>query len=45
MVFLIMGVLEFLWVMEDMDLGLKIPATLSLEIVDSIVAVIKMVMV
>ena len=43
MVFLIMEVLECLWVMEDMDLGLKISATIPLTIVDFISVVIKVV--
>ena len=43
MVFMMMEFLECLGVMEDMDLGLKWPATISLKIAGFIKVVIKVV--
>ena len=40
MVFITMKVLEYLQVMEGVDLGIKIPANLSIEIVEFIVVLI-----
>ena len=44
MVFLNMEVLECLWVMEEVDIGLKIPDTLPPEIAEFIFVNIKVVM-
>ena len=43
MVFMMMEFLECLGVMEDMDLGLKWPATISLKITEFIIVVLKVV--
>ena len=43
MVFLVMGVLECLWLMEEVVLSINKPSTLPLAIVDFILVVIKVV--
>ena len=43
MVFLMMELLNCLWVMEDVDIGLYMPSTLHLAIMEFIIVVIKVV--
>ena len=43
MVFIMMEVLEYMWVTEDLDLGFKGPSTIPIEIAEFIIMVTKVV--